>query len=294
MLQQQIELIPIKEGEVNGISMGVLPDGTPYLSARGLASLCGVAPSSITTLTSNWDLERVKPRGIKISALLREQGILSDDLFIQVTVQGQKVSAFNDISCMAVLEYYAFDSSSTSDIALQNYRLLARRSLREFVYTSLGYDPLNSIPEAWKHFHDRMILNEIPRGYFSVFKEVADIVVSGIRHGLKMDSHVVPDISVGRLWSSHWEKYNFDNKYGARTKHPHTYPDYFPQAKAGPRPAYIYPLSALGEFRIWLEQVYLVERFPNYLADKSKSGFIPAGNINLYIEAVTPKSLTQK
>lgn len=194
---------------------------------------------------------------------------------------------------MAVLEQYVFDSSSTSDIALQNYRLLARRSIREFVYTSLGYDPLNVVPEAWKNFHDRMILNEIPRGYFSVFKEVADIVVSGIRHGLKMDSHVVPDISVSRMWSSHCENNGLDEKYGSRTKHPHTYPDYFQQAKAGPKPAYIYPLSALGEFRIWLEQVYLVERSQNYLADKSKIGFIPARNISLYLEAVTPKSLPQ-
>jgi hypothetical protein len=289
-----MELVPVKEGEVNGISMGVLPDGTPYLSARGLAALCGVAPSSITTLTSNWEMERSKPRGVKISSFLREQGVSPDDLFLQVILQGQKVSAFNDISCMAVLEYYAFDSSSNSDTALQNFRLLARRSIREFVYTSLGYDPNNVIPDSWRHFHDRMLLNEIPRGYFSVFKEMADIVVSGIRHGLTMDSHVIPDISVGIAWSKYWETKGFESQFGPRTKHPHVYPDYFPQAKAGAKDAQIYPLAALGEFRVWLEQVYLVERFPNYLMEKASKGFIPAGNVGLYLEAVVPKALEDK
>lgn len=294
MLQKQIELVPVKEGEVDGISMGVLSDGTPYLSARGLARLCGVAPSAITTLTSSWDIERIKPRGQRISALLIEQGYSPDQLFMQITIQGQKVSAFNDAACLAVLEYYAFDSNSNSDIALRNYRLLARRSIREYVYTSLGYDPQNLIPESWRNFHDRMLLNEVPRGFFSVFKEIADIVVSGIRHGLTIDSHVVPDISVGKMWSSFWEQNNLDAKFGPRTKHTHVYPDYFPQAKAGPINAYVYPLSALGEFRLWLEGVYLVERFPNYLSDKAKKGFIPAGSIGLYLEAVVPEALPDK
>lgn len=31
-----------KERDVEGIGMGVLSDGTPYLNQRGLAALCGV------------------------------------------------------------------------------------------------------------------------------------------------------------------------------------------------------------------------------------------------------------
>jgi len=292
--QKELDLIPITEGEIDGIGMGVLSDGTPYLSARGLARLCGVVASGITTLTSSWESERLKPRGQKISALLREQGVNPDNLFIQVTINGTKTSAFNDVACMSVLEYYAFDSSSDNDTAIKNYRALARRSIREFIYTSLGYDPKSLIPDSWKHFHDRMLLNEIPRGYFSIFKEIADIIVSGIRHGLKIDSHVVPDISVGRFWSDYWSSNRLDSKHGERKKYPHSYPDYFPQAKSGPLLAYIYPLSALGEFRIWLEENYLPNKFQNYLENKSKQGFLPVSNIDLLMDAVSPLTIEHK
>ncbi len=38
--------------EVNGIGMGVLSDGTPYLNQRGLAALCGVQNAHIGTISS--------------------------------------------------------------------------------------------------------------------------------------------------------------------------------------------------------------------------------------------------
>ncbi|MFU9135598.1 hypothetical protein [Erwinia tasmaniensis] len=34
--QGEIALFPVKEKEVDGIQMGVLNDGTPYLTMRGL------------------------------------------------------------------------------------------------------------------------------------------------------------------------------------------------------------------------------------------------------------------
>jgi hypothetical protein len=35
-----------KDTDINGIGMGVLSDGTPYLNQRGLAALCGVQKAS--------------------------------------------------------------------------------------------------------------------------------------------------------------------------------------------------------------------------------------------------------
>ncbi|EFF3081965.1 hypothetical protein B8Z50_001477 [Escherichia coli] len=35
--QQEMSLFPVKEVEVNGVQMGVLNDGTPFLSLRGLS-----------------------------------------------------------------------------------------------------------------------------------------------------------------------------------------------------------------------------------------------------------------
>jgi len=291
--QGGFNLVPVKEGEVNGINMGVLSDGTPFLSSRGVARLVGQAPSSIITLVSKWEEEKTKPRGSKIAQILREQGADDTSIHVEVVLNGVKTNAIDDATCLAILEYYAFDATSkTQEIAQTNYRLLARRSIREFVYTSLGYDPDNLVPVEWKHFHDRMLLNEVPRGYFSVFKEIADLMVSSVRQGLIIDDHVVPDISVGSAWSKHWAANNLEDQYGARSKHKHVYPDYFPQAKAGAVPVNIYPLAALGEFRTWFESTYLPEKFPTYIKGQIKKKTISVTGAELLLEAVVPKSIT--
>ncbi len=292
--QMNMNLVPVTEGEIDGINMGVLSDGTPFLSSRGVARLVGQAPSSIITLVTNWEEEKYKPRGAKIAQILKEQGVSDSKIHVEVVLNGVKTHAVDDATCLAILEYYAFDSTSKNqEVAQTNYRLLARRSIREFVYTSLGYDPNNVVPLEWKHFHDRMLLNEVPRGYFSIFKEIADLMVSSIRQGLVVDDHVVPDISVGTAWSKHWENESLEGKYGPRTKHPHRYPDYFPQAKAGAVPVNIYPLAALGEFRTWFESTYLPEKFPNYLKGQIKKQSISVTSAELLLEAVVPKQITK-
>lgn len=48
--QSQMPLFPVTEVEVDGISMGVLSDGTPYLTMRGLARMCGIDNSVLLRL----------------------------------------------------------------------------------------------------------------------------------------------------------------------------------------------------------------------------------------------------
>jgi hypothetical protein len=269
------ELPSASFAEVNGIQMGVLNDTTPYLTERGLARLCGVNPKTISDLANNWIEERLKPRGKRIKQILIDHSFTSERIVIKTEQNGQKVSAYPDAVCMAVLEYYAFESDSTdSQTAQRNYRLLARKTLRDFIYESIGFSPESLKLNSWKHYHDRILLNKLPAGYFSVFREIADIVVSAIESGLIIDSHTVPDISVGQMWATHWKKNNLSEKYGDRIKHPHEYPEYFPQAAANTE-ANIYPLSALGDFRIWLEGTYLPKNFPSYLQKKITQGLIP-------------------
>lgn len=270
-----LELPSASFAEVNGIQMGVLNDTTPYLTERGLARLCGVNPKTISDLANNWTEERLKPRGKRIKQILIDHSFTSERIVIKTEQNGQKVSAYPDAVCMAVLEYYAFESDSTdSQTAQRNYRLLARKTLRDFIYESIGFSPESLKLNSWKHYHDRILLNKLPIGYFSVFREIADIVVSAIESGLIIDSHTVPDISVGQMWAAHWKKNDLSEKYGERIKHPHEYPEYFPQAAANTE-ANIYPLSALGDFRIWLEGTYLPKNFPSYLQKKITQGLIP-------------------
>ena len=183
---------------------------------------------------------------------------------------------------MALLEYYAFIAASSARVQAQrNYRLLARSSLREFIFRKVGFRPL----DHWVCFHDRLLINSVPAGYFSVFRETADIMLSAIQHGLCIDSHTMPDISVGQNWSRYWKSNGLQRHHGSRMKFPHHFPDYFPQP--GTVMAWVYPLSALGPFRLWLQQHYLPHRYPNYLRKKASQGAVPASHISPILEAVT-------
>jgi hypothetical protein len=270
--------------EVDGIEMGVLKDGTSFLSMRALSRLCGIANSTFSKLAAAW-LEG--KRDTKLAQFLQQNGVVAPSLYNLTDmpgVAGNVIYAFPDHICTLILEYYALDVGGAA--ARQNYRIIARGGLRFFIYSSLGYDPRNLVPTQWRHYHDRMLLNSVPRGFFSVFTEISPIVMSAIQAGLVVDSHTVPDISVGRLWSDHWDKCGLEKLFGVRTKHPHVYPDYFPQAQANPE-AWIYPVQSLGEFRSWLQDVYLPERYPKYLQSKVKQGALPASRAELLIAAVT-------
>jgi hypothetical protein len=146
----QLSLFPVKEVEVDGIQMGVLSDGTPYLTLRGLARMCGINHTSLLRLANNWKEERAKPRGEIIQALLLSQGYRLDSLYLKTQGQSGETHAYTDAVCMAILEYYAFEATDASrEIALQNYRLLARYSIPAFIYNRCGYIPERQMPESW-------------------------------------------------------------------------------------------------------------------------------------------------
>src|SRR4051812_28045359 len=47
-----------KQTEIQGIGMGVLKDGTPFLNQRGLARLCGIENAHIGTNSSQWNARK--------------------------------------------------------------------------------------------------------------------------------------------------------------------------------------------------------------------------------------------
>lgn len=287
----QMSLFPLKEVEVDGIQMGVLSDGSPYLTMRGLARMCGIDNTVLLRLANNWSEEKNKPRGKKLQEILSSQGHSGDSLYIRTMGPNGETHAYTDAVCMAMLEYYAFEASqSNNDTAQKNYRLLARSSFRAFIYNRCGYDPNKHIPQSWKTFHERILLNDqVPIGYFSVFREIADLVVNMIQKGCQLDDHTVPDGSVGSIWSKYWTANNLDQKYGDRLKHPHYFPDWFPQSARNPVEAWIYPAQALGDFRIWLYKSYIPNNFPNYLQTKVKQGVFLPSRAELLLVAVSKK-----
>ena len=52
--QGSLDLNVERQAEVNGLEMGVLSDGTPFLTGRALALLCGVHHRAIQDLTADW------------------------------------------------------------------------------------------------------------------------------------------------------------------------------------------------------------------------------------------------
>jgi len=258
--------------DVNGVEMGVLENGLPFLTQTGLAKICGVARSVIFDITQDWALHYAdevlsKDRISFIKEYLFRNGYTDPQLYVETLKDGAPHYAYPDIVCMAVLEYYAFETKTKSQVAVDNYRRLATFGLQKFIYQALGYTP----PDKWKYHHDRISLLQdgAPDGYFIVFHEVSGMIVDLINAELAVNDKTIPDISVGRCWSDHWKANAYDEAHGERIKFQHNYPSYYPQSASNPQLPWAYPNEGIAEFRRWFRHDYLVTRFPKYILTKS-------------------------
>lgn len=266
------------ERVVGGIEMGVLENGIPYLTQRGLAEMTGAARSTIQELTLEWQDAQssgVWPRGRMqfFRDALTKAGFDEERLYIEITKDGSPHYAYPDMVCMAMVEYFAFEAQRTNETALTNFRNLARYGLQKFIYDALGYVP----EDPWKLFNARVSLlkDSVPVGYFSVFKESTGLVVDLINAGLPVNQHTIPDGSVGGTWGRHWTNNNLSERYGERIDYPHYYPAEYPQSASNPQPAKAYPDAALPEFRQWFRSVYLPTKYPIYIL--KKASLLPGG-----------------
>lgn len=279
-----------KETDIEGIGMGVLSDGTPYLNQRGLAALCGVQNAHIGTISSQWDDEPKKPRIATIQGILYEAGAEPMRPHIEVVHKGVVHYCYPAEVCLAVLEYYALDAgANVRPEARKNFRLLAGSKLKELIYSQVGYDPTGGAAEPLRKWHERIELNHqsAPEGYFSIFNEAHTVIYELIMAGAEIGEKMVPDISIGIHWAKHWDANGLREKYGDRAKFPHRYPDDHPQARSNPQVANCYPLDALGEYRRWLQKEYLGGgKFKNYLNGQKA---LPPSVAQLAIERLSPK-----
>lgn len=260
------------ERNVNGVEMGVLENGVPFLTQTGLAGIVGVARSVIFDISQAWEEQYttgVIPPGRMafICQRLAENGYNEPKLFIQTLKDGAPYNAYPDIVCMAVIEYYAFEAKNKSEKAVDSYRRLATFGLQTFIYKALGYSP----PDKYKYYHDRIstLHGRVPDGFFSIFNEVGGMIVDLIEADLVVNDKTIPDISVGRCWGDHWRALELADKHGERIPYSHSYPSYYPQAASNPQQASAYPDEALPEFRRWFRHEYLTTKFPKYILTKA-------------------------
>lgn len=266
------------ERVVGGIEMGVLENGIPYLTQRGLAGMTGAARSTIQELTQEWQQAHATggwPSGrmTYFRDYLSKVGFDEASLFIEIRKDASPYYAYPDVVCMAMVEYFAFEAQRTNETAIANFRNLARYGLQKFIYDALGYVP----EDPWKLFNARVSLltDSVPLGYFSVFKESTGLVVDLINAGLSVNQHTVPDGSVGTTWGPYWTKNELAAKYGERIEYLHYYPIEYPQSASNPQKAWAYPDAALAEFRHWFHQTYLRTKYPAYIL--RKASLLPGG-----------------
>jgi hypothetical protein len=264
--------------DVNGIEMGVLDNGIPYLTQRGLARITGVSRNVIQTITKEWedhyeDVILGKDRISFFKQYLFSKGFNEPKLHLETTQNSTVHYAYPDVVCMAFLEYYAFESKTDSTTALENYRQFAAFGLRKFIYESLDYTP----SDKWKYHHDRVSLlkDSTPAGYFTIFQEITGLIVDLISADLTVNNKTVPDISVGQAWGKHWTENQLEAQFGKRIPYEHNYPKYYPQALSNPQWPNAYPDVALPLFRQWFRQVYLLTKFPKYIL--TKANLLPGG-----------------
>lgn len=289
----QGELVLQVERQIDrdGVGMGVLRDGTPFLNQRGIALLCGLRNKYIGLISSGWNDESPPIAAQRVKELVAVQGVqVPTSAHIETFYGKVRVLAYPDAVCMAILEYYAFEADlSGKAIALDNYKRLARFGLRQFIYNETGYSKRDD-NDLWRIFKDRVSLtyDSVPSGYFSVFKELASLIVTLGLNGLHIDDKFVPDISVGQGWGKHWQDANLGGQFGTRGTYPHNYPSYFPQAASNPQMAACYPEIALGEFRRWFREDYIGEgRFKKYLERKVNDKLLPEGYVERAMIALT-------
>jgi len=281
-----------RQVEIDGVEMGVLENGVPYLTGRGLERMCGLGHGPFHRLTSNWSEEKNKPRGQEIQKLLDSYSYQEDELFIRAEINGREITAFSEPVVMSLIEYYAYVADERRDQAAHAFRTLARTKFREFVYQATGYNPEQRMLDSWRHFHDRIDLttDTVPDGYFCVFREIASMIVPMIRSGVMISDKVIPDISVGRFWSEFWVENGLSQKFGDRVRFDHEYPEYYPQAKSNPQASHAYPDGCLGIFRAWLKRHYIITKLPKYLLGQTKKG-LDLQDANLVLSAFDVEQL---
>jgi hypothetical protein len=120
---------------------------------------------------------------------------------------------------------------------------------------------------VWQQFEDRvsLVYDNVPLGYFCVFRQIADLFASMIANGADFGTRMILDISVGSCWAAHWKAEKLHEKFGEHAKFPHYYPGYFAQSLSNPQPANCFPEDAIPTFNRWLRDVYVPHKMPAYL-----------------------------
>ncbi|MDA0673529.1 MAG: hypothetical protein O3C67_07470 [Cyanobacteria bacterium] len=260
----------IQSIEVAGfpIEVGLLRDGTPFLSGRGLAKACGISNSTLVGWGELTPQPGEKYRAGKMANLLASYGYTGDRFFVRVAsgvAMGSKpqVSAYPYQVCMAFLDYYAFEAHKEE--ARNSLRILSEKQLPQFIYEAIGYPSAPSPTVVPNAHREPPLRGPIPEGYFSVFHLTARGAVRTLPTPSGFPRPLFSYTQIERAWHRYWDIHTLWRDHGPRRTYLRRCLDVVPHRTVdGYVKTYLYPLAALEAFQRWLNWDYIPDRFPSY------------------------------
>lgn len=133
------------ERVVNGIQMGVLVDGTPYISQPSLADLCGVSQATIESISLQWNEKPLQPRIVKIKESLAEVGFAAPTTpHVTARWKGKERVCYPTNICISIIRYYAVEAGPNCQAkARESFWWLVKSALQDLSPKSTGNDSQN-------------------------------------------------------------------------------------------------------------------------------------------------------
>jgi hypothetical protein len=255
------------------VEVGILGDGTPFMSGRELARACGISNSTLVGWGEHTPQLGDENRAGKMAHLLATYRYEGDRFFLRIpdgTKFGHKanVSAYPYKVCLAFLDYYAFEANK--EAARNSLRVLSEQQLPQFIYQAIHGAPSNTDAPIMDPFRDRPLRDGIPVGYFTVAQLASR---EELRSRLRefFPELIIPETQLAKAWNHYWDVKKLGAQYGDRFPLPDQKNEPWSQMVT-----YVYPKAALEDFRQWLSLRYLPDRFPSYLQRKIKQCSWPA------------------
>ncbi len=131
-----------------------LNDGVSGMTVTALADFCGTLQQAITQL-----LNRIRDSSPIMNELPESLKSFAGEEWRLITNDEQNSLFVVDELCHAILEYYAIDARKYKgkQVAINNYRMIAKAGLRVFIWSQTGYSPYSLNEEQLA------LLNSIPR-----------------------------------------------------------------------------------------------------------------------------------
>jgi hypothetical protein len=116
-------------------------DGVSGMSVTALAQFCGVDKPAITQLLNQISDSDPLTNELKISL----KPLAGNEWRLLTNDPSGRVFIIDEV-CHAVLEYYALEARKYKgkQIAINNYRMIAKAGLRVFIWSQTGYSPVNA------------------------------------------------------------------------------------------------------------------------------------------------------